>query len=90
MRKGWRLASYAVLLVLAAGGTAAAQSRETYTYEVQHPQYGNIGTYTDTVAKDGDTKRIDTKMRIAVKLLGITMFREAGPRAPLPGLLGTV
>jgi hypothetical protein len=62
------------------GGGAAAESRQTYTYDVEHPRYGNIGTYTDTVTRDGDTRRIDTKMRIAVKVLGITMFREDADR----------
>src|SRR5690349_19531849 len=77
-----RLFAYMLFCVLTAtGGSALADVRQTYTYEVEHPQYGNIGTYTDTVTQDGDTRRIDTTLRVAVKVLGITMFREDADRS---------
>ncbi|MBV9521831.1 MAG: hypothetical protein JO010_03505 [Alphaproteobacteria bacterium] len=79
------LASWMCLVILAASlaRAAAAAPDQTYVYEVEHPQYGNIGTYSDTVEQIGDQRRIDTKVRVAVKVLGIVMFRQEADRSEL-------
>jgi len=73
----------AFLLAGAGAGPAAAGTRQTYTYRVEHPRYGDIGTYVDTVEQNGDSRRIDTRLRVAVKVLGIVMFREEADRTEL-------
>jgi Family of unknown function (DUF6134) len=69
-----------IVMVSWASATALAAERKVYQYLVEHPSYGTIGTYTDTVEQSGDTKRIDTKLRVAVKMLGIAMHREEADR----------
>jgi hypothetical protein len=65
------------------GGGASAPQSHTYTYSVEHSLYGNIGTFSDTVAQDGDTKRIDSKLRVAVRILGIVVHREEADRTEI-------
>jgi Family of unknown function (DUF6134) len=64
-------------------GAAPASAAQTYSYVVEHPTYGNIGTYSDTVEQSGDTLRIETKLRVAVKILGIVVHREEADRTEL-------
>ena len=47
-----------------------------YTYAVRHPLYGKIGTFTDTIDRKPETMRIDGRLRIAVKFLGIVVYRQ--------------
>ncbi len=47
-----------------------------YTYAVLHPLYGKIGTFTDTIDRQPETMRIDGRLRVAVKLLGIVLYRQ--------------
>src|SRR5215471_232100 len=82
MRSACRPAFFGALLAILSG-PAFAGSTQSYTYTIQHPQYGDIGTYVDTVVQDGDTRRIETKMHVAVKILGITMFREEADRTEI-------
>lgn len=82
MRNLFGLAGSSIAAVLIAGAPEASAA-QTYSYEVEHPTYGDIGTYTDTVERTGDTLRIDTKLRVAVKLLGIVVHREEADRTEL-------
>lgn len=63
---------------LAAGAPPSAA--QSYSYAIEHPTYGDIGTYTDTIERNGDTFRIDTKLRVAVRILGIVVHREEADR----------
>ena len=47
-----------------------------YTYAVRHPLYGKIGTFTDTIDRKPETMRIDGRLRIAVRFLGIVVYRQ--------------
>src|SRR5260370_31638300 len=62
---------------------AAASATQPFSYAVEHPTYGDIGTYTDTIEQNGDTLRIDTQLRVAVKILGIVVHREEADRTEL-------
>ncbi len=59
---------------------ASSPQPHTYTYSVEHALYGHIGTFSDTVAQNGDVKRIDSKLRVAVRILGIVVHREEADR----------
>lgn len=80
----WRLflGAAAGVVLLAATGPASAASR-TYTYSIEHQTYGVIGVYSDTVDEDNGIRRIDTHMHVAVKALGITLYREDADRTEL-------
>jgi len=56
--------------------TPAPAGQLVYTYAVRHPLYGKIGTFTDTIDRKPETMRIDGRLRIAVKLLGIVVYRQ--------------
>lgn len=73
----WLLPSLAALGLLTAMGPALAQER-VYSYSVVHPFYGTIGTYTQDIARSGGTTRIDSHVRVAVRILGIVVHREEG------------
>ena len=47
-----------------------------YTYAVLHPHYGEIGTFTDKINRKPKTMRIEGRLRIAVKVLGIVLYRK--------------
>src|SRR5262249_19352701 len=49
---------------------------QVYTYSVVHPVYGEIGTFTDAIDRNAGAMRIDSHLRVAVKLLGIVAYRE--------------
>jgi hypothetical protein len=72
----------AVLLAAAlslAGGPASA-AEAVYEYHIEHPTYGDIGTYSNVVKDFGDHVQIDTVLHVAVKLLGVVVHREDAVR----------
>jgi hypothetical protein len=71
----WLLSSLVALGLLTAMGPARAQER-AYSYSVVHPFYGTIGTYTENIARNDGTTRIDSHVRVAVTILGIVVHRE--------------
>lgn len=81
------LALTAVAVLFAVGladarATDAEQSR-VLTYKAVHAKYGEIGTYSNTIAeKDGGTV-VDTRVRLRVRVLGITAHREEADRTEL-------
>jgi hypothetical protein len=77
VRRGRRLlAALAVAGGLTTLPGADASAEEVYVYDVRHPVYGQIGTYTDTVARTEAGFRLETRLEVAVRLLGIVFHRE--------------
>ena len=66
----------AVSFGLLASAAPALAGQQIYTYAVVHPIYGDIGTFTDTIDRNAEATRIDSQLRIAVKLLGVVAYRE--------------
>jgi hypothetical protein len=76
----------AIGLSAIAGGMPALGQQQVYTYNVVHPFYGEIGTLTDTITSSPATSspatsspaatRSDWRLRVAVKLLGIVVYRQ--------------
>jgi hypothetical protein len=63
-------------LCIIAAITPALAGSQVYTYSVMHPIYGEIGTFTDTIDRGPEGTRIDSRLRIAVKFLGIVVYRQ--------------
>jgi uncharacterized protein DUF6134 len=63
-------------LSVIAGATPAVAGPQVYTYSVLHPIYGEIGTLTDAIDRSSEATRIDARLRIAVKFLGIVVSRQ--------------
>jgi hypothetical protein len=83
MRNPLGLAGWSLAIGALVASAAPASAAQTYSYMVEHPTYGDIGTYSDTIQQSGDTLRIDTKLRVAVKVLGIVVHREEADRTEL-------
>jgi len=66
--------------ILAVSGVPSYAAPQTYLYQVEHPTYGNIGTYTNTVFRNGDNVEVRTEVHIAVKVLGIRLFHQDADR----------
>jgi hypothetical protein len=58
----------------------ARASETVYDYHIEHPRYGDIGTYRNVIKQDGKDSQISTELRITVKLLGIVVYRENANR----------
>jgi hypothetical protein len=52
-----------------------------YQYHIEHPTYGDIGTYTNVVKDQGDRIQVETEIHVAVKLLGVVVHREDSKRS---------
>ena len=65
---------------IAASDVSAAPAQQKMVYQVHHSRYGDIGTYTNSVEKAGDTTTVTTDAHIQVSLLGIVLYRQEAQR----------
>jgi hypothetical protein len=72
----FRTIAAAIGLSALAGASPALANRQIYTYAVVHPIYGDIGTLTATVDHSTDEMRVDSRLSVTVKLLGLVVFRQ--------------
>lgn len=59
---------------------ALATPPQTYEYKIKHAQYGDIGTYSNTIARQGDRTQVASTLRVTVKILGIVLYRREADR----------
>lgn len=59
---------------------AAGPAPLVLQYRIEHPIYGDIGSYTNSIIRAGDTITVHTSARILVKVLGIVLYRETTDR----------
>src|ERR1035437_448732 len=71
-----RTIAVAMGLSVIAGARPALAGQQVYIYSVVHPIYGEIGTWTDTIDRSPEATRIDSRLRIAVNVLGIVVSRQ--------------
>jgi hypothetical protein len=71
-----RTIAVAIGLSIVAGSVPALAGQQVYTYSIIHPFYGDIGTFTDTIERSREAMRIDSRLRVAVTLLGIVIYRQ--------------
>src|SRR5882724_9076432 len=71
-----RAIAVAIVLSVIVGAAPALAGQQVYIYSVVHPFYGEIGTLTDTIDRSPEVMRLDSRLRIAVELLGIVVYRE--------------
>ncbi len=67
---------------LAIGASPACADAYRLDYNVSHSQYGNIGTYSNTIDSDGQNTTVVTRSNIAVRLMGgiVTAYRQSADR----------
>lgn len=61
--------------------TPACAETQTYQYEVEHPTFGHIGTYTNIIEQSGDRTHVESVLHVVVRLLGITVYRQDATRS---------
>jgi Family of unknown function (DUF6134) len=61
-------------------GATAAAAPVVLSYEVDHSLYGNVGTYINSIERNGDTVTVRTEARFKASLLGIVYYREDADR----------
>jgi hypothetical protein len=75
-----RLSSIASIVVICAGAVTwappASAALQKLVYQVRHPIYGRIGTYTNLVDTNGGHTTVTTEGRIRVSFLGIVLYRQ--------------
>jgi hypothetical protein len=59
---------------------AVAGQTQSFVYKVVHPDYGTIGTYTNEIARDGETIHVASRLEIAVRFLGMALYTQQANR----------
>ncbi|MGH6976710.1 MAG: DUF6134 family protein [Stellaceae bacterium] len=59
----------------------ACAEAQSYQYEVEHPTFGHIGTYTNIIDRSGDRTHVESVLHVAVRLLGIVVYRQDATRS---------
>lgn len=59
----------------------ACAETQSYQYEVEHPTFGHIGTYTNIIDQSGDGTHVESVLHVAVRLLGIVVYRQDATRS---------
>ncbi|HEY3917891.1 MAG TPA: DUF6134 family protein [Stellaceae bacterium] len=78
--QGILVSGLAAALLSAAPLVAAAAATQVLTYKVEHPKYGDIGTYINIVSQNGAAADVRTDLHIAVKMIGIPLFHQDATR----------
>lgn len=71
----------AVFLVAVALAAPAYASPEVYQYRIEHPIFGDVGTYTNSIERIGDRTHVETAVQVVVRLLGIVVYRQNATRS---------
>lgn len=70
-----------VIGLVVLGGTAPLHAAQwVYEYKVKHPQFGDVGTYTNIIEQAGDQTKVTTRINVLVKFLGMVVYRQEADR----------
>jgi hypothetical protein len=61
-------------------GPALAAAPMLLRYQVKHSRFGEMGTYNNTIQRDGDLTTVETQAHFKVSVLGIVLYREDAER----------
>ena len=59
---------------------SAFAATRVLTYNVEHPTYGIIGTYTNIISENRDSADVRTDLHVSVKVIGIPLFHQDATR----------
>jgi hypothetical protein len=70
-----------VALALGAGDDAlAGEQVQKLVYAIEHPEHGDVGTFTNVIRRNGATVTVESRTDIKVKAAFLTLFRQASER----------
>ena len=75
-----RLAVAAAIVLAFMSPPAVASPSGSYTYTVEHPTYGEIGTFTNLIRRRGDKVIVNTRIRIVARALFVPLYRFEADR----------
>jgi hypothetical protein len=52
-------------------------------YQVRHSTFGDMGTYSNTIERDGSFTTVETQAHFKVSMLGVVLYREDAERTEL-------
>jgi len=67
-------------LITVCAGFRPALAGDVYEYRIEHPLYGEIGTYTNVVDHSGDVTDVRSELHIAVRIVGVVVYRQEAQR----------
>jgi hypothetical protein len=71
-------------LAAALGGTVwetrAGATTHVLTYNVEHPTYGTIGTYTNAISESQYVTQVRSDLHVAIKAIGIPLYHQDATR----------
>jgi uncharacterized protein DUF6134 len=70
-----------ILLVAVALALPVHADPTVYQYRVEHPTFGDIGTYTNSIEQTGDHTHVETSLHVLVRLLGMVVYRQDATRS---------
>ncbi len=70
----------ALSLIAPAAAWADTPPAGTYTYVVEHPDHGEIGTYTNVIQPAGDRITVESQFKVRVGIGPLTLYREEADR----------
>ena len=76
MHRRMFLISFLLSPMLVRSVPAWSAASERMVYRVEHPRYGNIGTYSNAVEKAGNLTTVTTEGHILVSVLGVVLYRQ--------------
>ena len=70
------VAMLALAIAMAIPASPASASLQKLVYQIRHPTYGRIGTYTNAIEKMGNETKVTSVGQIRVSILGIVLYRQ--------------
>jgi hypothetical protein len=55
---------------------SAHAATQVYTYAVEHPTFGRIGTFTNIITQSNDRAHIVSRLHVAIRILGFEVYRQ--------------
>jgi Family of unknown function (DUF6134) len=55
---------------------SAHAATQVYTYAVEHPTFGRIGTFTNIITQSNDRAHIVSHLHVAIRILGFDVYRQ--------------
>lgn len=60
--------------------SAASVTEQVYEYRIKHPVFGDVGTYINTIKRNGTHTDVETQVRVLVTIVGNVVYRQDAER----------
>lgn len=60
--------------------SASPAADQVYEYRIDHPVFGEVGTYVNTIRRNGTHTDVETRITVEVKIVGNVVYRQDAER----------